>query len=262
MTDNPSAPAEAPAPDKEFMATLAKGLAVLSAFGRQRPTMTLSEAAAAADLSRAAARRVLRTLAGLGYVVQDGRHFRLSPKILDLGFAYLSAQSWIERAQPLLKELSERLHESSAAAILEGTDIVYVARVPTRRLMASVLTVGSRLPAFHTALGRCLLGFLDDAEIWRRLRTVRIEAYTRATIIDPQALLERVRADRDQGFAIVDEELESGLRSIAVPVTGRDGEVLGAVDISTHAQRITRGELRETFLPALTAAAGQIAQVG
>jgi IclR family pca regulon transcriptional regulator len=125
-----------------------------------------------------------------------------------------------------------------------------------------VLTVGSRLPAFHTALGRCLLGFLDDAEIWRRLRTVRIEAYTRATIIDPQALLERVRADRDQGFAIVDEELESGLRSIAVPVTGRDGEVLGAVDISTHAQRITRGELRETFLPALTAAAGQIAQVG
>lgn len=250
------------APDKEFMATLAKGLAVLAAFGRQRPTMTLSEAAAAADLSRAAARRVLRTLAELGYVAQNGRQFALAPKILDLGFGYLTSQSWIDRAQPLLKDLSERLHESSSAAILQGTEIVYVARVPTRRVMENVLTVGSHLPAFHTALGRSLLGFLDDAEVWRRLRATRIEAYTRSTIIDPQALLERVRADRDQGFSIVDEELESGLRSIAVPVVDRDGEALGAVDISTHAQRVTRGELRESFLPALRSTAAEIGQAG
>lgn len=246
--------------DKEFMATLAKGLAVLSAFGRERPSMTLSEAAAVAELSRAAARRVLRTLAELGYVEQNGRLFSLSPKVLEIGFAYLSAQSWIERAQPLLKDLSERLHESSSAAILQGTEIVYVARVPTRRLMSSVLTVGSRLPAFHTDMGRALLGFLDDAEVWRRLRGTRIEAYTPSTITDPQALLERVRLDQAQGFSIVDEELEAGLRSIAVPVTNRDGEALGAISVSTHTSHATRGELREKVLPALRAVAAQIAQ--
>ena len=145
------------------MTTLAKGLAVLGAFGRQRPTMTLSEAAAVADLSRATARRVLRTLSQLGYVEQDGRTFSLSPRILDLGFAYLSAQSWIDRALPLMRELSERLGESCSAAILQGTDIVYVARVPARRIMSAALSVGSRLPAFHTSLGRVQLGFLDDS---------------------------------------------------------------------------------------------------
>ena len=123
--------------DKEFMTTLAKGLAVLGAFGRQHPTMTLSEAAEVADLSRATARRVLRTLSLLGYVEQDGRTFSLSPRILDFGFAYLSTQSWIDRALPLMRELSERLGESCSAAILQGNDIVYVARVPARRIMSA-----------------------------------------------------------------------------------------------------------------------------
>jgi IclR family pca regulon transcriptional regulator len=122
--------------DKEYMATLAKGLAVLGLFGRQRPAMTLSEAALAANVSRATARRILRTLAELGYVEQRGRQFSLSPNILQLGFAYLATQNWIERAVPLMKDLSERLHESCSAAILQGTEIVYVARVPTRRIMS------------------------------------------------------------------------------------------------------------------------------
>src|SRR5262245_6322347 len=119
--------------DKEYMATLAKGLAVLGCFGRQRPAMTLSEAALAANVSRATARRILRTLAELGYVEQRGRHFSLSPNILQLGFAYLATQNWIERAVPLMKELSERVGESCSAAILQGTEVVYVASVPTRR---------------------------------------------------------------------------------------------------------------------------------
>jgi IclR family pca regulon transcriptional regulator len=162
--------------DKEFMATLAKGLTVLSCFGKQRPTMTVSEAATAANLSRATARRILRTLAELGYVEQQGRDFALSPNILKLGFAYLATQSWIERVQPLLRELSERLHESSSAAILDGNEIVYVMRVPTRRIMSASIAVGSRLPAFHTALGRVLLGYLDEAEIWRRLKSAGVES--------------------------------------------------------------------------------------
>ena len=246
--------------DKEFMATLAKGLAVLGCFGRQRPAMTLSEAALAANVSRATARRILRTLAELGYVEQRGRQFSLSPNILQLGFAYLATQNWIERAVPLMKELSERVGESCSAAILQGTEVVYVARVPTRRIMSVGISVGSRLPAFHTALGRVQLGFLEDAEIWRRLKSVRIEPYTPYTIIDVQALYERIHADNEQGFSIVDEELEQGLRAMAVAVVDRAGQAVGAINLSTHATRITRNEMRERFLPELKRVAEQLAQ--
>ena len=248
--------------DKEFMTTLAKGLAVLSAFGRERPSMTLSEAAGVAELSRATARRVLLTLSELGYVVQDGRQFSLSSRVLDIGFAYLSAQDWIDRVRPLLRELSERIGETCSASILQGTDIVYVARVPTRRIMSTALSVGSRLPAFHTSLGRVQLGFLDDIEIWRRLKSIRIDAFTPSTITDLQALVERIGADHAQGFSIVDEELERGLRSIAVAIVNREGEALGAINISTHTTRATRNELRERFLPELSAIAARIAASG
>jgi IclR family transcriptional regulator, pca regulon regulatory protein len=244
--------------DKEFMATLAKGLAVLGCFGKLQPTMTLSEAAAATKVSRATARRILRTLTELGYVEQNGRQFSLSPNILRLGFAYLSTQNWIDCAQPLMKELSERLRESCSASILQDTEIVYVARVPTRRIMSSVLSVGSRLPAFHTAMGRAQLGFLDQAEIWRRLKSLRIEAYTPSTITDLQALFDRVCEDHERGFSIVDEELERGLRSIAVAIVDRSGDAMGAVSLSTHSARTTRNEMRDRFLPALRMMAEQI----
>jgi IclR family transcriptional regulator, pca regulon regulatory protein len=245
--------------DKEFMATLAKGLAVLGSFGRQRPTMTLSEAALATNVSRATARRILRTLAELGYVEQHGRQFALSPNILQLGFAYLATQNWIERAVPLMKELSERLHESCSAAILQGTEIVYVARVPTRRIMSVALSVGSRLPAFHSSMGRVQLGFLDPSELWRRLKSVRIEPLTPSTITDLQALFDRIRDDHEQGFSIVDEEFERGLRSIAVPIVDRANQVVAGLNLSTHSTRTTRNEMRDKFLPELRAVAAQIA---
>ena len=159
------------------MATLAKGLAVLA-----------RSAAAAGDdavgggrgagLSRATARRILRTLTSSAMSRRTGAQFSLAPRILELGFAYLSAQNWIERALPLMKELERAFHESCSAAILQGTEIVYVARIPAGRIMSVALAVGSRLPAFHTSLGRAQLGFLDDAEIWRRLQSLRIEPYT------------------------------------------------------------------------------------
>jgi len=241
--------------DKEFMTTLAKGLAILSAFGKQRPTMTLSDAATVANLSRAAARRVLRTLAQLGYVAQDGRAFSLTPRVLEL-----SGQDWIDRALPMMKEVSEQLGESCSGSILQGIEIVYVARVPARRIMSTALAVGSRLPAFHTSLGRAQLGCLDGAEIWRRLRSAPIEAYTPYTITDMQALFDRVCADREQGFSIVDEELERGLRSIAVPVLDRTGQAVGAINLSAHSTRTTRNEMREKFLPELKAIAQRISQ--
>jgi IclR family pca regulon transcriptional regulator len=244
--------------DKEFMATLAKGLAVLSSFDKQRPAMTLSEAARASGLSRATARRILRTLTELGYVAQNGRAFSLSSGILKLGFAYLATQNWIEQATPLMRALSEEFHESCSAAILEHTEIVYVARFPARRIMSVALSVGTRLPAFHTALGRIQLGYLDDGELWRRLMSLRVEAYTPSTITDVQALYERVQDDHAQGFSIVDEELERGLRSIAVPVLHRDGQAIAALNVSTHSTRTTRNEMRERFLPSLRAVAAQV----
>jgi IclR family transcriptional regulator, pca regulon regulatory protein len=245
--------------DKEFMATLAKGLAVLGCFGKQRPVMTLSQAALAANVSRATARRILRTLAELGYVEQRGREFSLSPNILQLGFAYLATQNWIERAVPLMKDLSERVRESCSAAILQGTEVVYVARVPTRRIMSVGISVGSRLPAFHTAVGRVQLGFLDPSEVWRRLKSLRLEPMTPSTITDLQALFERIRDDHAQGFSIVDEELERGLRAIAVAIVDRQGEVVAALNLSTHSTRVTRNEMRDRFLPELRAVAARIA---
>jgi IclR family pca regulon transcriptional regulator len=251
---------EAP-PDKEFMATLAKGLAVLSSFGEQRPEMTLSEAAEVTGLSRAAARRVLRTLAELGYVVQSGRNFSLAPRILELGFAYLSTQSWIDRAEPLMKELSHSLHESCSAAILQGSEIVYVARMPApHRIMSTTIAVGTRLPAAYTSLGRIQLGFLDRIDLRRRLSATPLVAHTPRTIVTIDGLLERIAEDHAQGYSIVDEELEKGLRALAVPIVTRSGVNIAAINLSAHSSRTSRTELRDRFLPQLRGVARQISQ--
>src|ERR1700722_6283019 len=257
--------AEAAAPettagaDKEFMVTLAKGLAVIQAFGAERPTLTLSQAASAVGLSRATARRVLRTLAELGYVEQDGRLFALAPRVLELGFSYLSGQSWIDRVQPLMKALSEDLQESCSASVLQGAEIIYVARVQTRRIMTSTIAVGARLTAFNTSMGRIQLGHLADEELWRRLRSARIEPMTPSTITDLRALFERIKEDHDRGFSIVDEELEKGLRSISVALTSRRGRAIGAINVSAHSHRTTRNEMRDRFLPRLRDIAQQAA---
>ena len=241
------------------MATLAKGLAVIRIFGADRPRVTLSQAAAAVGLSRATARRVLRTLAQLGYVAQEGRDFSLAPRVLELGFSYLAAQSWIDRALPLMKALSEDIDETCSASVLQGSEIVFVARVPTRRIMTSAIAVGARLSAWHTAMGRVQLGVLSDEELWRRLRATRIEPFTPSTITDLRALFERIKEDRQRGFSIVDEELERGLRSISVALTTRRGRPIGAIDVSVHASRTTRSEMREHFLPRLGDIARQLA---
>jgi IclR family pca regulon transcriptional regulator len=245
--------------DKEFMVTLAKGLAVIQAFGAERPSLTLSQAASAVGLSRATARRVLRTLAELGYVEQDGRLFTLAPRVLELGFSYLSGQSWIDRVQPLMKALSEDVQESCSASVLQGAEIIYVARVQTRRIMTSTIAVGARLTAFHTSMGRIQLGYLADEELWRRLRAARIEPMTPSTITDLRALFERIKEDHERGFSIVDEELEKGLRSLSVALTSRRGRPIGAINVSAHSNRTTRNEMRDLFLPRLRDIAQQVA---
>jgi IclR family pca regulon transcriptional regulator len=244
---------------KEYMASLAKGLAVLGAFSERRPSMSLTEAAAVAGLSRAAARRVLLTLAELGFVEQKGRDFALAPRILELGFAYLSVQSWIERAEPLMRELSAAFQVACNAATLHGTDVVFVARTPAPSwILGPSIAIGTRLPAFHTSLGRIQLGFLSDDELWSRLKATKIVPHTPHTILDPAALIERTKADRDQGFSIVDEELERDLRTIAVPILNRAGTPVGAINLAAHAARVTRNELRESYLPRLQEAARRV----
>ena len=247
--------------DKEYAATLAKGLSVLSSFGHERPSMSLSEIATANGLSRASARRLLRTLVGLGYVAQNGKVFALAPRILELGFAYLSTQSWIDRAEPLMKELSHAFQESCSAAILQGTEIVYVARAAApHRLMSTTIAIGTRLPAFHTSLGRVQLGFLGAERLADLLKSIRLEPYTASTIVDRSALIERVSKDHAQGFSIVDEELEKGLRSIAVPIVSRSGSCVAAINFSVHTNRTTRNEMRERLLPRLREAAETISR--
>ena len=241
------------------MATLAKGLAVLGSFGERRPEMTLSEAAEISGLSRAAARRVLHTLSELGYVVQAGRKFSLAPRILELGFAYLSTQSWIDRAEPLMKELSHAFHESCSAAILQGCEIVYVARMPApHRIMSATIAIGSRLPAAYTSLGRIQLGFLDTAELRRRLAATPLVAHTARSIVSLESLVERIGEDHARGYSIVDEELEQGLRALAVPIVTRSGANVGAINVSVHSSRASRSDLRDRFLPALREVAGKI----
>lgn len=242
------------------MATLAKGLAVIRAFGVERPRLTLSQAAIAGGLSRATARRILLTLCGLGYVEQDGREFFLTPRVMELGFSYLATQSWVDRVLPLLRTLSEDVAETCSASVLQGNDIVYVARVQTSRIMTSAVAVGGRLTAWHTAMGRIMLGALADDELRQRLRAARVESYTPSTITDFGALLERVAEDRARGFSMVDEELEKGLRSISVIVTTRRDRAIGAIDVSAHANRTTRNEMRDRFLPRLREIARQVAQ--
>ena len=220
--------------------------------------MTLSQAAQATGLSRATARRILRTLAELGYVAQNGREFSLSSGILKLGFAYLATQSWIEQATPLMRQLSEQFHESCSAAILEGDRDRLRGAFPGAAYHVGNACGWHAAAGFLHSLGRIQLGFLDEAELWRRLKSLCIEAYTPSTITDMQALYERVREDHAQGFSIVDEELERGLRSIAVPVVDRAGQVIAAINVSTHSTRTTRNELRERFLPSLRAVAERI----
>lgn len=240
--------------DRDFVASLEKGLLVIEAFDASRPRLTLSDVAKLTGITRAAARRYLLTLTKLNYADFDGRYFSLSPRILRLGYAYLSSASLSARVQPFLEQISEATGESSSAAILDGDDIVYIARSATRRIMSIGLGVGSRLPAYCTSLGRAILAYQPEDVIGAYLRRVRLEARTPKTVTDKtefRAILDHTRA---QGYAIVNEELEFGLRSIAVPVIQRNGQVTIALNLSAQAGRVSADEMRERFLPSLSAA--------
>ncbi|HEY1777936.1 MAG TPA: IclR family transcriptional regulator C-terminal domain-containing protein [Solirubrobacteraceae bacterium] len=248
---------EAVAPTRDFVQSLARGLAVIRALDAREP-LTLSEVARASDLSRAAARRFLLTLDKLGYVRQAGGRFELTARVLELGFSYLSALGLPDLAEPHLEELVERVHESSSVSVLDDTAIVYVARVPTRRIMAVMISVGTRLPAYATSMGRVLLAGLEAEALAERLERIELEPLAHDTITTRaqlEAELDRVRL---QGHAIVDQELEPGLRSVAVPIRDRSNNTIAAINLAVDASRVSVQEIRRSLLEPLLAAAAAI----
>lgn len=242
---------------RDFSTSLARGLRVIAAFDRENDEMTLTEVARRSDMTRAAARRYLLTLCELGYVAGDGKYFRLTPRVLQLGFAFLTSMQIWERAQPFMERLTEQVNESCSISVLEDDDIVYVARVPTKRIMSVALGIGTRLPAYCTSMGRTLLADLRPAELDAYLGRAQLAPLTPHTVIEPAALRGIIAEIRQSGFAVVDQELEIGLRSIAVPIRNRAGRVLAAMNVSGHAARISVDEMRQRFLsPLLYAADG------
>ncbi|NEM92282.1 IclR family transcriptional regulator domain-containing protein [Galbitalea soli] len=236
-----AAESEAAAPEAsgQFVQSLARGLDVVRSFDAEHPQLTLSEVAARTGLNRATARRFLLTLTELGYVASDGRLFRLTPRILEIGYRYLAGLSLPELAEPFLEQLSHRLEESTSLSVLDGDAIVYVARVPTRRIMNVAITIGTRFPAAITSMGRVLLAAGPES----------------AWPDDRREVLETVRA---QGWAIVDQELERGLRSVAAPIHGADGRVVAAINVSTTTATASLERIRTEFLPAVLETAAAI----
>lgn len=208
-------------PSDSYVQSFARGLSVIRAFNAERPAQTLSEVAEATGLTRAGARRILLTLVSLGYVSFEGRLFRLTPKILDLGFAYLTSMPFWNLAEPVMEELVQTVHESCSASVLDGTEIVYVLRVPTQKIIALNLSVGSRLPAFCTSMGRVLLSGLPEERLDIVLRESDRRARTQRTVTDVDALKAIVAGVRQQGWALVDQELEEGLISLSTPIRNR-----------------------------------------
>jgi IclR family pca regulon transcriptional regulator len=242
----------------DFVQSLARGLAVIRAFDGEHRELGLSEVARATGLSRAAARRFLLTLVQLGYVHQAGGRFSLRPRVLELGYAFLSGMTLPEVAQPHMETFVAEVNESSSISVLDDTEIVYVARVPTRRIMSITLTVGSRLPACATSMGRVLLASLDPAALAERLSRTTIESLTPYTVTDRARLAEVLREVREAGYAAVDQELEEGLRSLAVPIHDGAGSVVAALNVSVHASRATMATLRRDLLPRARRAASAI----
>ena len=247
--------------DRDYVGALASGLEILQAFDAEHPRMTLSEVAARTDMDRAKARRFLLTLHALGFVKRSGRQFELTPRVLQLGYAYQASNQYRAVIQQYLEDVTAELGESSSLAVLDGDEVVYVVRSAARhRLMAITLSVGTRLPAAYTSMGRVLLGQLPDSELNAFLGRVQLSALTPSSVTSVNALRTEIQRVREQGYSVVDQELDQGLRSVAVPVFAGSGELLGAINVSTNAGRVGMDTLLGLYLPQLQAVAEQIRQ--
>ncbi len=237
--------------NRDFVQSLERGLAILQAFDADTPIMSLSEAAARTGMTRAAARRFLLTLVELKFVGSDGKRFWLRPTVLDLGYRYLAGQTWWHIAQPIVEELAKATNESCSVCVLDGSEVVYVCRAAVSRIVSVNLTIGSRLPAYCTAMGRAMFSLLPDAEVRVRLDESDIKKLTPSTVTSKRRLLELVSAVRATGYSLLDQELDMGLRALSVPMAIPSDTVVAAVGVSVQANRVSADELVKRHLPAL-----------
>ncbi len=244
--------------DPSFMTSLARGLAVVKAFSDQRRAMTIAQISHKTGIPRAAVRRCLYTLKQLGYADSEANNFFLTPKILTLGYSYLSSTPLTIAAQPCLNQVSRMLNESCSLAVLDDTDVLYVSRSATSRVMSVSLNAGSRLPAYCTSLGRVMLAAMSEDELQAYFAKVSLRAFTDRTLVSEEALREVLIGVRQNGYAVVEEELEIGLCSIAVPVRGASGATVAALNIGAQSARVNRAKLEQHFLPALLNAASEL----
>jgi IclR family pca regulon transcriptional regulator len=242
----------------EAMGGLAKGLAIIESFTTYRQAMTVTEAAAATGSTPAAARRCLRTLEDLGYLLYDGKHYRPTPRLIRLGAAYSGTAPLPVLAQPRLEAVRDQVDESVSLAVLEGDSVVFIARADAPRILTTGVRVGSRLPALASSSGRVLMGTMPDSEIERRLREYQPMRTSPATLVSASAIRDRIERSRRDGFEITDEEIEVGVRAIAVPVVDSAGEVHGAMVVSVSSARVSREEMVVRLLPALQAEATRL----
>ncbi len=245
-----------PENNKDFLKTLARGLSVIKSFDKENLKMRLSEVAQKNNMSRASARRFLLTLQSLGYIIKDGDQFCLSAKILELGHQYLSNLDFIEVILPLMREVSRELGKACSAAVLDGNDIVYIARIPSQHQILTVnLNVGSRLPAYCTSMGRVLLAKLSDTELENFLKQSVLKAYTSKTITDPSQLIKAIRQAKTDTYSFVDQELEESLRSLSIPVHNRNGKVVCAINVGMPVGQVEVEQIISDYLPVLKRAA-------
>ena len=246
--------------DPNFMTSLERGLAVLQAFSQERRVLTTSQISQRTGIPRAAVRRCLYTLTKLGFVTEeDNRLFSLRPRVLKLGHAYLATTPLAHAAQPVLRHISTTLNESSSVAILDGDEILYIARASTSRIMSIDLHIGSRLPAYCTSMGRVLLAHFSDEALDAYLDRTKLIQYTPRTIVSREGLRSTLESVRANGYALVDQELEIGLRSIAVPIIGTGRQVSAALNVGVQAARISIAEMESRILPVLREGAQELA---
>lgn len=247
--------------DPDFMTSLARGLAVLQAFSDARKPQTIASISQKTGIPRAAVRRCLHTLRALGYVDAELNNYSLRPKVLALGYSYLSSTPLTAAAQPCLNNISRTLNESSSLAILDEDEVLYVARAANSRVMSVALNAGSRLPAYCTSLGRVMLAQLPPDQLDAYFARTTLLPKTERTVVDATQLRAILAHVRSEGFAINDEELEVGLRSIAVPVRGASGNVVAALNVGAQAARVSVQTLRDSFLPVLQRGAQELSML-
>lgn len=235
----------------DFVQSLARGLEVINAFSKDSPSMTLTEVAESVGLNRATARRFLLTLQSLGYISSTGKQFALTPKVMELGFSYLSGLGLTDLISPHLVSLSNELHESASAAILDGTDIVYIARAAGQKIMQVQITIGTRFPAAFTSMGRVILADLSTDKQREILSRTHLTPLTQHTKVSSEEILSELQKVKSQGFAFVDQELELGLRSLAVPIRNKQGLIVAAINVSAAASGSSESAVN-SLLPQLT----------